>query len=174
MTTNNQLTTKAYRQRWWTLSVVTIAVIAIGLDQTVLNVAIPTLQRELGATASELLWMVDAYIIVFAATLLVTGALGDRYGRAKAFNLGLIIFGLSSLGAAYSQNTGQLIAARAVMGISGALLMTSTLSIVTNVFPREERGRAIGVWAGVSAMGIFLGPVIGGALLENFWWVRCS
>jgi len=170
MTTNNQLTTKAYRQRWWTLSVVTIAVIAIGLDQTVLNVAIPTLQRELGATASELLWMVDAYIIVFAATLLVTGALGDRYGRAKAFNLGLIIFGLSSLGAAYSQNTGQLIAARAVMGISGALLMTSTLSIVTNVFPREERGRAIGVWAGVSAMGIFLGPVIGGALLENFWW----
>jgi EmrB/QacA subfamily drug resistance transporter len=159
-----------YRRRWWTLAVVILAVIAIGLDQTVLNVAIPTLQRELGATASELIWMVDAYIVVFAATLLVTGALGDRYGRAKAFYLGLIIFGLSSLGAAYSQTSGQLIAARAVMGISGALLMTSTLSIVTNVFPREERGRAIGVWAGVSAMGIFLGPVIGGALLENFSW----
>ncbi len=173
MTIRNDMTyreSQVYRRRWWALAVVILAVIAIGLDQTVLNVAIPTLQRELGATASELIWMVDAYIVVFAATLLVTGALGDRYGRAKAFYLGLIIFGLSSLGAAYSKTTGQLIASRAVMGVSGALLMTSTLSIVTNVFPREERGRAIGVWAGVSAMGIFLGPVIGGALLENFWW----
>lgn len=173
MTTTTELAfkeTRAYRRRWWTLVVVIIAVIAIGLDQTVLNIAIPTLQRELGATASELLWMVDAYIVVFAATLLVAGALGDRYGRAKAFYLGLIIFGGSSLWAAYSQTTGQLITARAVMGVSGALLMTSTLSIVTNVFPREERGRAIGAWAGVSAMGIFLGPVIGGALLEHFWW----
>jgi EmrB/QacA subfamily drug resistance transporter len=173
MTTQNEMTYKEsriYRRRWWTLVVVILAIIAIGLDQTVLNVAIPTLQRELGATASELIWMMDAYIVVFAATLLVCGALGDRYGRAKAFYLGLIIFGLSSLGAAYSQTSGQLIASRAVMGVSGALLMTSTLSIVTNVFPREERGRAIGIWAGVSAMGIFLGPVIGGALLENFWW----
>ena len=173
MTTTSEMTYKEsrnYQRRWWTLVVVILAVIAIGLDQTVLNVAIPTLQRELGATASELIWMVDAYIVVFAATLLVCGALGDRYGRAKAFYLGVIIFGLSSLGAAYSQTSGQLIASRAVMGISGALLMTSTLSIVTNVFPREERGRAIGIWAGVSAMGIFLGPVIGGALLENFWW----
>ena len=173
MTTQSEMTYKEsriYRRRWWTLVVVILAIIAIGLDQTVLNVAIPTLQRELGATASELIWMMDAYIVVFAATLLVCGALGDRYGRAKAFYLGLIIFGLSSLGAAYSQTSGQLIASRAVMGVSGALLMTSTLSIVTNVFPREERGRAIGIWAGVSAMGIFLGPVIGGALLENFWW----
>jgi EmrB/QacA subfamily drug resistance transporter len=173
MTTNNDMTYKEsrnYRRRWWTLAVVILAVIAIGLDQTVLNVAIPTLQRELGATASELIWMVDAYIVVFAATLLVMGALGDRYGRAKAFYLGLIIFGLSSLGAAYAQTSVQLIVARGIMGVSGALLMTSTLSIVTNVFPREERGRAIGMWAGVSAMGIFLGPVIGGALLENFWW----
>jgi len=173
MTTKKDMTyreSRIYRRRWWTLVVVILAVIAIGLDQTVLNVAIPTLQRELGATASELIWMVDAYIVVFAATLLVTGALGDRYGRAKAFYLGLIIFGLSSLGAAYSQTAGQLIAARAIMGVSGALLMTSTLSIVTNVFPREERGRAIGMWAGVSAMGIFLGPVIGGALLENYSW----
>lgn len=173
MTTTNELRNKesrAYRRRWWTLVVVIIAVIAIGLDQTVLNVAIPTLQRELGANASQLLWMVDAYIVVFAALLLVAGALSDRYGRAKAFHLGLIIFGLSSLWAAYSQTAEQLIAARAVMGISGALLMTSTLSIVTNVFPREERGRAIGAWAGVSAMGIFLGPVIGGALLENYAW----
>ncbi|HSG14746.1 MAG TPA: DHA2 family efflux MFS transporter permease subunit [Anaerolineae bacterium] len=173
MTTTSEMTYKEsrnYQRRWWALVVVILAVIAIGLDQTVLNVAIPTLQRELGATASELIWMVDAYIVVFAATLLVCGALGDRYGRAKAFYLGLIIFGLSSLGAAYSQTSGQLIASRAVMGVSGALLMTSTLSIVTNVFPREERGRAIGIWAGVSAMGIFLGPVIGGALLENYWW----
>ena len=120
MTTRSEMTyreNRIYRRRWWTLAVAIVAVIAIGLDQTVLNVAIPTLQRELGASASELIWMVDAYIVVFAATLLVTGALGDRYGRAKAFHLGLIIFGLSSLGAAYSQSTGQLIASRAVMGV---------------------------------------------------------
>jgi len=161
---------RKYERRWLTLAVITITVIAIGLDQMILNIAIPTLQRELNATASQLIWMVDAYIVVFAGLMLTAGALGDKFGRAKALNVGIGIFAISSLGAAYSQTAEQLIAARAVMGISGALIMTATLSIVTDVFPREERGRAIGVWAGVSAMGIFLGPVIGGVLLENFWW----
>lgn len=170
-TVNEQRTeSRRYRQRWWTLAVLALVVIAIGMDQMILNVAIPTLQRELGATASDLLWMVDAYIVVFAALMMIAGALGDRYGRAKALHAGVVVFALSSLGAAFSQNPGQLIAARAVMGISGALIMTASLSIVADVFPREERGKAIGVWAGVSAMGIFLGPVIGGALLEHFWW----
>jgi EmrB/QacA subfamily drug resistance transporter len=170
MHTEATKTTTKYQRRWWTLGVLVLTVIAIGMDQMILNVAIPTLQRELNATASHLLWMVDAYIVVFAGLMLIAGALGDRYGRAKAMHAGVIIFALSSLGAAFSQNPGQLIAARGVMGISGALIMTASLSIVTDVFPREERGRAIGIWAGVSAMGIFLGPVIGGVLLENYWW----
>lgn len=161
---------RKYERRWLTLIVITVTVIAIGLDQMILNIAIPTLQRELEANASQLIWMVDAYIVVFAGLMLTAGALGDKFGRAKALNLGIIIFAGSSLAAAYSQTANQLIASRAVMGISGALIMTATLSIVTDVFPREERGRAIGVWAGVSAMGIFLGPVIGGVLLEHFWW----
>ena len=161
---------KKYKRRWWTLAVLIITVIAIGLDQMILNIAIPTLQRELSANSSQLIWMVDAYIVVFAILLLPAGRLGDRFGRAKALQLGVVIFALSSLAAAYSGTVELLIAARAVMGISGALIMTSTLSIVTDVFPRDERGRAIGIWAGVSAMGLFLGPVIGGVLLENFWW----
>jgi DHA2 family multidrug resistance protein-like MFS transporter len=170
MNTDTKQATKTYRRRWWTLGVLVLTVIAIGMDQMILNIAIPTLQRELNATASDLLWMVDAYIVVFAGLMLIAGALGDRYGRAKAMHAGVVIFALSSLGAAFAQNSGQLIAARGIMGISGALIMTASLSIVTDIFPREERGRAIGVWAGVSAMGIFLGPVIGGVLLENYWW----
>lgn len=169
-TVQSKKQTEKYERRWLTLAVIIITVIAIGLDQMILNVAIPTLQRELSANSSQLIWMVDAYIVVFAVLMLPAGALGDRFGRARALQLGVLIFGLSSLGAAYSQTAEQLIAARAVMGISGALILTSTLSIVTDVFPREERGRAIGIWAGVSAMGIFLGPVIGGVLLENFSW----
>lgn len=159
-----------YQRRWWTLVTITLAVIVIGLDNTVLNVAIPTLQRELEATSSELLWMIDAYIVVFAGLLLITGSLGDRFGRARILKLGLAVFAVSSLAAAYSQNAAQLIISRAVMGASAALIMTSTLSIVTDIFPREERGRAIGVWAGVSALGVFLGPVIGGVMLEHYWW----
>ena len=114
--------------------------------------------------------MVDAYILVFAGLLLTMGSLGDRFGRGRALQVGLVVFGLSSLFAAYAESSAQLIAARALMGIGGALIMPSTLSILTNVFPREERGRAIGIWAGVAGMGIGLGPLAGGALLEHFWW----
>jgi EmrB/QacA subfamily drug resistance transporter len=159
-----------HRRRWATLMVLSLSLVIIGLDNTILNVALPTLVRELGATASQLQWMVDAYILVFAGLLLTMGALGDRFGRKLALTVGLVIFGLSSVAAAFSDSANTLIGARAVMGVGGALIMPATLSIVTNVFEGRERGRAIAVWAGVAGLGIILGPVIGGWLLEHYWW----
>jgi DHA2 family multidrug resistance protein-like MFS transporter len=159
-----------YRRRWLTLGVLALSLVIIGLDNTILNVALPTLQRDLGASASELQWMVDGYVLVFAGLLLTMGALGDRFGRAGALTAGLTIFGAASLIASQTQTAGQLIAARAAMGVGGALIMPATLSIITDVFPREERGRAIGIWAGVAGAGIGLGPIVGGFLLEWFWW----
>ncbi len=159
-----------YRRRWATLGVLSLSLVIIGLDNTILNVALPTLVRELGATASQLQWMVDAYILVFAGLLLTMGALGDRFGRKLALSIGLILFGLSSIAAAFADSANSLIAARAVMGIGGALIMPATLSIITNVFSGPERGRAIAAWAAVAGLGIVLGPVLGGFLLENFWW----
>lgn len=161
---------RKHRQRWWTLAILSLSLLIIGLDNTILNVALPTLQREFQSSSSELQWMVDSYIVVFAGLLLTLGALGDRFGRARALQAGLIIFGLASVWAAYSQSAGQLIAARAVMGIGGAFIMPATLSVLIDVFPREERGRAISIWAGVAGLGIGLGPLTGGLLLEWFWW----
>jgi EmrB/QacA subfamily drug resistance transporter len=150
--------------------VLSLSLVIIGLDNTILNVALPTLVRELGATQSQLQWMVDAYILVFAGLLLTMGALGDRYGRKLALTIGLVLFGLSSVLAAFADSANTLIAARALMGVGGALIMPSTLSIITNVFSGPERGRAIAAWAAVAGLGIVLGPVLGGFLLENFWW----
>lgn len=147
-----------------------LSLLVIGLDNTILNVALPTLVRELGASASQLQWMVDAYILVFAGLLLTMGAIGDRFGRKRALSAGLLLFGLGSLGAAFSGSANMLIATRAAMGIGGALIMPSTLSIITNVFSGAERGRAIAAWAAVSGLGIIGGPVLGGWLLEHFWW----
>ncbi len=159
-----------HRRRWATLLVLSLSLVVIGLDNTILNVALPTLVRELGATASELQWIVDSYILVFAGLLLTMGALGDRFGRKLALTVGLLVFGMSSVLAAFSDSSATLIGARALMGVGGALIMPATLSIVTNVFEGRERGRAIGVWAAVAGLGIILGPVIGGWLLEHFWW----
>ena len=161
---------KKYRRRYFTLVVLSISLIVIALDVTVLNVAIPTLQRELGASASGLQWIINAYILVFAGLLLTMGSLGDRFGRKRALQAGLVVFGLASLGAAFSQTTGQLIAARAAQGIGGAMIMPSTLSIIVDVFPRHERAKAIGIWSGVAALGIPLGMIVGGWLIQNFWW----
>jgi EmrB/QacA subfamily drug resistance transporter len=159
-----------YRRRWWTLAILSLSLLIIGLDNTVLNVAIPTLQEHFSASASELQWMVDAYVVVYAGLLLTLGAAGDRYGRGRALQVGLLIFGASSFWAAYASSANHLIAARAVMGIGGAAIMPSTLSILSDVFPREERGKAIAIWSGVAGLGIGLGPLIGGFLLEHFWW----
>ena len=161
---------RTYRRRWWTLGVLALSLVIIGLDNTVLNVALPTLQRTFGATAAELQWMVDAYVLVFAGLLLTMGALGDRFGRARALQVGLVIFAVSSIAATFSTEAVHLIVARIAMGIGGALIMPSTLSVIANVFPPAERVRAITIWAGVSGLGVGLGPWIGGLLIENFDW----
>jgi EmrB/QacA subfamily drug resistance transporter len=150
--------------------VLCLSLLVIVLDNTILNVALPTLVRKLGATTSQLQWMVDSYTLVFAGLLLTMGNLGDRYGRRTTLAAGLAIFGIGSALSAFAGSANVLIVTRAVMGIGGALIMPSTLSILTNVFPAHERGRAIGIWAGVSGSGIGLGPVIGGWLLVHFWW----
>ena len=122
-----------YRMRWWTLLVLSVSLLILIVDDTIVNVAIPTLQRELGATASALQWIVASYILVFAGLLLTMGSLGDRFGRKRMLQAGLVIFGLATVFAAYAQSSGQLISARAVMGLGGALIMSSTLSIIVNV-----------------------------------------
>jgi EmrB/QacA subfamily drug resistance transporter len=157
--------------RWKTLAVLSLSLIIIGLDNTILNVALPTLQDEFDASASGLQWMVDSYLLVFAGLLLVFGTLGDRLGRKRALQAGVSIFGLASLGALIADSAEQVIAVRALMGVGAALIMPATLSIIANVFPPEERGKAIGIWAALAAVGIGLGPLAGGLLLEWFdWW----
>lgn len=161
---------KAYGNRWKMLAVLSISMMIIGLDNTIVNVALPTLQRAFSATASDLQWIVDAYLLVFAAALLSMGTLGDRLGRKRALQAGLVIFGASSAAVFLAGGVTELIVLRVLMGLGAALIMPATLSIITNVFPLSERGRAIGVWAGTAALGIGLGPLVGGLLLEVFSW----
>ncbi len=161
---------KAYARRWWTLVVLSLSLVVIGLDNTILNVALPTLVRDLSATQSDLQWMIDSYILIFAGLLLSMGSFGDRFGRKRALMIGLVIFGISSAGSSYATSADQLIAGRAVMGLGAAMIMPSTLSIITNLFTGKELGKAIGIWAGVAGIGIVAGPPLGGWLLEHFWW----
>src|SRR4051812_21826682 len=159
-------------RRWWTLVVLSASLLVIGLDNTILNVALPTLQRDLGASSSQLQWIVDAYMLVFAGGLLTARALGDRFGRKRALTFGVAVFALGARPAALAGSAETLVAARGVMGIGGAFIMPSTLSILTATFPASERGKAIGIWAGCSGIGIALGPVTGGWLLEHSGWNR--
>ena len=159
-----------YDKRWWTLLVLSVSLLVISLDNTILNVALPTIERELDASSGDLQWIVDSYTLVFAGLLLTMGALGDRFSRRGALVAGLVIFGSASLAAAFATSADMLIASRAVMGIGGALIMPTTLSILTNVFPAAERPKAIGIWAAVAGLGVGIGPVAGGFLLEHFEW----
>ena len=159
-----------HARRWWILGVLILSLFTATLDNTILNVALPTLAKDLSATTSQLQWMVDSYILVFAGLLLVAGALSDRYGRRLALLGGLAIFGIGSVVSAFVVTADQLILARAFMGLGAALTMPSTLSIIANVFEDGERPKAIAAWSAVSGLGIVVGPILGGWLLEHFAW----
>ena len=160
----------AYDRRWQTLAVLSLSLFIVGLDNTILNVALPTLQESLDASASKLQWMVDSYLLVFGGLLLTAGTLADRIGRKRMLQTGIAVFGLASLAAGFAGSAGELIGWRAVMGLGAALLMPATLSTITSVFPREERAKAISIWAALAALGIGLGPLVGGLLLQWFDW----
>src|SRR5262249_502236 len=159
-----------HRNRWKILAVLSLSLVIIGLDNTVMNVALPSIQEQLGVSGSTLQWIVDAYLLAFAGLLLATGNLGDRHGRKRALQAGLLVFALSSVGGAFAATGGQLIAARAAMGAGAALIMPATLSIIMDVFPQQERGKAMGIWAGMAAIGVGLGPLIGGAVIGLLSW----
>ncbi len=161
----------AGRRRWAILSVLCVSLLVVNLDSTILNVAMPTIVRDLHASSSDLQWIVDVYAIVFAGLLLVLGSLGDRIGRKRVFVFGLLVFALGSAASAFSGTPHLLIAARGLMGVGAAAIMPSTLSILTNVFVEEQdRARAIGIWSGATGLGVAIGPIAGGWLLAHFWW----
>ncbi|MBV9285714.1 MAG: MFS transporter [Acidimicrobiia bacterium] len=157
-------------RRWGTLSILCLSLLMVVVGNTALNVAIPTLVRDIKATDTQLQWIVDAYSLVFAGLLLTAGALGDRFGRKGALTIGLCIFGTGSFLAGISDTPNQLIVCRAIMGMGGAFVMPATLSILTNVFPVHERARAIAIWAGVAGAGGAIGPITSGFLLAHFHW----
>ncbi len=159
-----------YRRRWQALIVLAMSLLVVSVDNTILNVALPTIQDDLDASSSQLQWIVDSYLLVFAVLLLVAGSLGDRFGRKRALFTGLTIFGLGSIMAATASSSTELIIWRAVMGLGAAAIMPTTLSIITNIFPKNERPKAIAIWAAVAGMGIAVGPVSGGFLIEHFDW----
>jgi EmrB/QacA subfamily drug resistance transporter len=157
-------------RRWWTLGAMCFALFMIMLDNTVVNVALPSIQRDLDVQTSSLEWTVNAYTLAFGVLLVTGGRLGDLFGRRKLFLIGVMIFGASSAAIALSPSLTWLAIGRAVQGSGAALMMPATLSIITNAFPPHERGRAMGTWAGISAIALAIGPVVGGFLVENVSW----
>jgi EmrB/QacA subfamily drug resistance transporter len=160
----------AYRRRWQILAVLSLCLIVIGLDNLVIAMALPKIQSGLSASISDLQWTIDAYSVPFGGLLLLSGGLGDRFGRKRILVLGLLGFAGFSLGAAFSSSPGMLIGFRATMGLSAALIMPSTLSIIKDVFPPQEQTRAISIWGTAAGLGVPLGPILGGVLLDHFWW----
>ena len=159
-----------YRGRWWALAVLDLCLLAITIDNTIMNVALPTLARDLHATGTDLQWIVDAYVLFWAGLLLTAGTLGDRIGRRRVLLMGLGILGVGALASSFASSASQLIATRALMGAAAAFIMPATLSIIANLFDEHERPKAIATWSAVSGVGMVLGPITGGWLLDNFAW----
>ncbi|MEV2270079.1 MFS transporter [Nonomuraea africana] len=157
-------------RRWWSLVVLCLALMPLVVDSTVLNVAIPTLMQDLGASPSEVQWILDSYVLVFAGLLLTAGSLSDRYGRRRFLIIGLALFGGASMVAVLAVEPWQLIAARGLMGVGGAILMPSTLSILITTFDDDERRKAMAAWSAVAMIGVIAGPIVGGFLIEHYWW----
>src|SRR5262250_1847448 len=165
------MTISSMRSKPMILVALLLAAFVINLDTTLVNVALPALVRELHATTTQLQWVVDAYNLVFAALLLTFGSLSDRFGRKGMLLAGLAVFGAASLAGGFTTTPGQLIAARAVMGLGAAMTFPATLSLISNVFTeRRERARAIGLWGAIAGVAIALGPIVGGWLLEHYSW----
>jgi EmrB/QacA subfamily drug resistance transporter len=162
---------RAYERRWLVLGILSASVFLVVVDNLIVNVALPTLQRELDASVTSLQWIVDAYALVFAGLLLAGGALGDRWGRKRTLQVGLVLFAIFSGFGAFADSSSSLIVWRGAMGIGAALVFPATLAIITNLFTDPvERAKAIGLWSAVSGMAVAFGPVAGGFLLEHFWW----
>ncbi len=162
--------TNPYGRRWQALIVLAVSLLVISVGNTILNVALPTIQTELDASSSELQWIVDGYLLVYAGLLLAAGTLGDRFGRRRALVTGLSVFAAGSVLAALSDSSSALIASRALMGVGAAGIMPTTLSILTNIFPASERPKAIAIWSAVAGLGVAIGPISGGWLIEHLDW----
>ncbi|MEV5824554.1 MFS transporter [Spirillospora sp. NPDC052242] len=159
-----------FGRRWVGLGALALSMLALGFDMTILNVALTTLSADLDAGTRSLQWIVDAYLLVFAALLLPAGLLGDRFGRKRLLLAGLAIFGAASLAGAFADGTAGVIAARAFMGLGAAIVTPLSMSVIPAIFPPDERTRAVAIWSASTALGLPLGPLLGGWLLENFWW----
>jgi EmrB/QacA subfamily drug resistance transporter len=159
-----------HARRWFLLAIMCLSLVLVVMSVSGLNTALPTIQRDLQASASELQWIVDSYAVLFAGLLLSAGAIGDRFGRRGALLAGLVVFGVGALMGGLASDATQVIGSRAVMGIGAAFIMPATLSIITSIFPAEERPRAIAIWAGFAGAGASIGPIVTGGLLEGFWW----
>jgi len=161
---------RIYRRRWLTMLTLVSGLIIVIIDNTILNVALPSISHQLGASQAQLTGAILSYAVVFGSLQFTAGVLGDRWGRKRIFMIGLVLFGLASLAASQSQNPNQLVGFRALMAIGAAMITPQTLSILTNVFPPAERGQAIAIWAGCTGASLALGPIVGGLLLDYFWW----
>src|ERR1022692_833189 len=158
------------RRRWWALGAMSLAILAVGVDGTVLSVALPTLSKALHASESDLQWFSSGYFLVLAAAMLPAGLLGDRYGHKKVLLIFLGLFGLGSLACAYSTSVGEFLAARVLLGLAGAGIIVMAISALTVLFNKEERPKAVGIWAAANFLALPIGPILGGWLLTNFWW----